>query len=67
MTSRQCLQIAAGMIRACVPDLESLIGFLDLAGQKRLAAELRKQSAPTVRVTGQARCDPALWAKGSLR
>jgi hypothetical protein len=68
MTRNQNLALAAGIIRASVPDLRTLIGLLELAGQRRLATEIRRQAAaPTVRIEGQPHCDPALWAKGRIK
>jgi hypothetical protein len=68
MTSKQNLRLAAGIIVHSVPDIRTLVGLLDLCGQKRLVAAIREQMAtPTIRIEGQAHCDPALWAKGSVR
>jgi hypothetical protein len=67
MNKNQNLALAAAIIGTAVPDLQSLIGFLDLAGQKRLATELRKQAKPNLSITGRPHCDPQIWAKGSLR
>jgi hypothetical protein len=55
MTSKQNnLALAAGIIRASMPDLRCLIDLLENSGQQRLAAEIRRQPPkPTVRITGQ--------------
>jgi hypothetical protein len=69
MTRGQNLRVAAGMIRANVPDLRTLIGLLEDAGSRRLATELRRQmTVPEIRIDdGRPRIDPVLWAKGSVR
>jgi hypothetical protein len=68
VTRAENLALAAAIIRASVPDLRTLIGLLELAGQRRLAAEIRRQmETPTVSITGQAHCDPAMWREGRVR
>jgi hypothetical protein len=69
MTAKENLQLAAAIIAHSTPDLRTLIGLLEGAGgQKRLVAEIRRQMAkPTIGIDGQPHCDPALWARGSLR
>jgi hypothetical protein len=67
MTRNQSLALAAAIIRGTVPDLRTLVRLLENAGQKRLATELRKQAAPTVRIAGRPRIDTALWASRRAR
>jgi hypothetical protein len=68
VTRAEALAVAAAIIRASVPDLKTLLGLLENANHRRLAAEIRRQAvAPTVRIEGQPHCDPALWARGSVR
>jgi hypothetical protein len=68
VTPKQSLEAAAAIIRASVPDLRTLLNFLEDGGQKRLAAEIRRQNAnPTVRIHGQAHIDLALWLRGALK
>jgi hypothetical protein len=68
MTSKQNLQLAAGIIVHSVPDIRTLVGLLDLCGQRRLAAAIREQMAtPSIRIEGQPHCDPAMWREGRVR
>ena len=63
------LQLAAALIRRNVSNLEELIGLLQTANQRKLAAELRKQAPelPALRSNGRPHCDPRLWLIGRVR
>jgi hypothetical protein len=68
MTRAEALAAAAGIIAKSVPDIIALVEFLDIAGVKRLAAQLREISrARPVEVGGTPRPNVELWAKGSVR
>jgi hypothetical protein len=68
MTAKENLRLAAGMILASVPDLQTLLGLLEGAGQRRLAAEMRRQMPkPQVRIDGRPQPDAALWLCGRVR
>jgi hypothetical protein len=68
MTAKENLQLAAAIIVRSVPDIRCLAGLLENAGQMRLAAEIHRQmETPTVSITGQAHCDPAMWREGRVR
>jgi hypothetical protein len=69
MTSKQSLRLAANMIRASVPDLRCLLDLLEIAGQTRLATELRKQAPelPKVQSSSRPHCDQHMWLSGRVR
>jgi hypothetical protein len=68
MTRHQALAVAAVDIARHVPDLVSLTEFLDIAGQKRLAAALRALlPGRPAEVAGAPKPDVNMWRSGRLR
>jgi hypothetical protein len=62
MTRAEALAVAAGIIARAVPDIAALIEFLEVAGQKRLAARLRELDvARPAEVGGAPRPDATMW------
>jgi hypothetical protein len=68
MTRAQQLQVAAGAIRSSVADLATLIQLLEGAGQRKLAAELRKPVKPAIGIDpGRPHPNAQMWREGRVR